>query len=117
MIEVRGLTETLAGLAKRDRDVLEATKLGLVHAAAVVQQAWIDNIIGDDLVLTGHYRDSIKVYPDGLQTIVRTDDTPYAGYLEFGTSRQAAHYPATRAADEHHDEVVSATGEEVRKAL
>jgi len=117
VIRLEGLTGVLESLAKHEEKVVGAGVAGVTLAAERVQEAWINNIIGDDLVLTGHYRDSIKVHPDGLEAIVRSDDTPYADILEFGDSRQAAHYPATRAADESHEEIINAVAETVGKVL
>ncbi len=113
---VLGLNETLANIARKAAQIEEASHTGLAAAAGVVQEAWINNIIGDDLILTGHYRDSVKVHPDELGATVNTD-APYAGFLEFGTSRQAAHYPATRAADESHAAVLDEVHDHVAKTL
>ena len=44
-------------------------------------------------------------------------DVPYSPILEHGDSRQAGHYVATRAAEEHNDEVVTAVGEPIERVL
>lgn len=115
MIQVHGLAGVLAGFAAAKTGIEAASEVGLAEAAGRVQVAWINNIIGDDLVLTGHYRDSVKVNEEGPAAV--TTDAPYARFLEFGTSRQAPHYPATRAADENHAAVLDAVQGHVREAL
>jgi HK97 gp10 family phage protein len=115
-VTVIGLPSLLASLAKRETEIVAASKEGLAAAAGVVQERWINNIVGDDLVLTGHYRDSVKVHPDEQGATVDTD-APYASFLEYGTSRQEAHYPATRAADESHAAVLDEVHDHVAKTL
>lgn len=39
----------------------------------------------------------------------------YAKYVEFGTSKQSAQYPLTRAAEEHVDEYVKIIEREIKK--
>jgi hypothetical protein len=115
-VTVLGLPELLVNLSKAEVEIVEASKLGLLAAAEEVRKEWVANIEANDLILTGHYRDSVKVDTDG-ETIAVVSDVPYSGILEFGDSRQEAHFPATRAADENHDSVLGAVHEKVEKAL
>jgi len=115
-VTVLGLTELLANLERHREGISEASKSGLMEAADRIKDAWVNNIIADDLILTGHYRDSVRVTSDG-EVVGVVSDVAYGGILEYGDSRQAAHYPATRAADEHHEEVLDAVHEHVGRAL
>ncbi len=111
---VIGLPLVLAGLSRAVEDIIASEDEAMLEGGIAVRDAWVDNIESDGLVLTGRYRDSIRVVPgdDGEAGVV--SDVEYAGILEFGTSRQAANYPATRAAEEHDDEVLSAVEEKLR---
>jgi len=116
VIEVRGLAEVLAGLAARAEQVAVASHEGLRAGAETVREAWVANIEADDLILTGRYRDSVHVEVDGEEVKV-VSDVPYSPILEHGDSRQAGHYVATRAAEEHHDEVLDAVGKPIVEVL
>jgi hypothetical protein len=115
-VTVLGLPSLLASLTKRSTEITEASKVGLVEGAERVKEAWVANIVADDLVLTGHYRDSVHVETDG-EIAAAVSDVAYGGILEYGDSRQVAHFPATRAAEEHHADVLDAVGDKVGKAL
>jgi hypothetical protein len=115
-VTVLGLPSLLASLTKREAEIEEASKVGLVEGAERVKEAWVANIVSDDLILTGHYRDSVHVETDG-EIAAAVSDVAYGGILEYGDSRQVAHFPATRAAEEHHAEVLDAVGDKVGKAL
>jgi hypothetical protein len=115
-VTVLGLNATLANLARKGAQIEGASKVGLVEGAERVREAWVANIVADDLVLTGHYRDSVHVETDG-EIAAAVSDVAYGGILEYGDSRQVAHFPATRAAEEHHAEVLDAVGDKVGKAL
>ena len=116
MIRLDGLSGVLESLAKHETSLVAAGAAGVAVAAEQVKNAWVTNIIQDDLVLTGHYRDSVHIVDEGLEANV-VSEVPYARILEFGDSRQAAHYPATRAADESHEHVIDAVAETVGKTL
>jgi hypothetical protein len=115
-VTVLGLPSLLASLTKRYTEIEAASKEGLMAGAEQVKEAWVANIVADDLVLTGHYRDSVHVETDGEVTAA-VSDVAYGGVLEYGDSRQAAHFPATRAAEEHHADVLDAVHDKVSKAL
>jgi hypothetical protein len=115
-VTVLGLPSLLASLTKRSTEITEASKAGLVEGAERVKEAWVANIVADDLVLTGHYRDSVHVETDG-EIAAAVSDVAYGGILEYGDSRQVAHFPATRAAEEHHADVLDAVHDRVGKAL
>ena len=116
MIDVRGLAETLAGFGAAAKEIEVATHEGQLAGAEKVREAWVANIESEDLILTGRYRDSVHVEVDGEEVKV-ISDVPYSPILEHGDSRQAGHYVATRAAEEHDDEVTEAVGEPLERAL
>lgn len=116
MIEVRGLAGALAGFGAAAKEIEVATHEGQMAGAEKVREAWVANIEADDLILTGRYRDSVHVEVDGEEVKV-VSDVPYSPILEHGDSRQAGHYVATRAAEEHNDEVVTAVGEPIERVL
>jgi phage gpG-like protein len=113
---VLGLSETLANLARIAGELEAEEPLALEAGAEVVRDAWVHNIESDGLVLTGRYRDSVTVVGDGESAGVVTD-VDYAGILEFGDSRQAAHFVAQRAADEHQDEVMQRVGDRLGQVM
>jgi hypothetical protein len=115
-VTVKGLPELLVNLGKAETEIVEASRVGLLAAAEEVKKAWVDNIVADDLVLTGHYRDSVHVESDG-EIVAAVSDVYYGGILEYGDSRQEAHFPATRAAEENHETVLGAVHEKVEKTL
>lgn len=115
-MSVLGLAEVLGNLNRHAAELLAEQPHALAEGGEVVRAAWVANIEGEGLVDTGAYRDSVRVATDGEQAGVVTD-IDYATILEFGDSRQAAHYPATRAADERHDEVLDAVADKLRGAL
>ena len=116
MIRLEGLLGVVESLAKHEIKLEAAGAAGMAVAAEQVKNAWVTNIIEDELVLTGRYRDSVHIVDEGLEAHV-VSEVPYAPILEFGDSRQAAHYPATRAADESHEHVIDAVAESVGKVL
>jgi hypothetical protein len=116
-VTVVNLPEVLAGLARAGVEIEAATPGALAQGAEIVRAAWVDNITGQNLILTGTYRDSVHVVPaDEGGYAVRTD-VPYAGILEFGNSRQAGHFVASAAADENHEDVVNAAAERLREVI
>lgn len=115
-IVVIGLPTVLAGFARKEAEIAAGMEDALEAGARVVRDAWVQGIETDDLILTGDYRDSIRVQRDEGEVAV-TSDVPYAPFLEFGTSRQAAHPVAQRAADEHHDAVLDAEAGKLREVI
>lgn len=116
-IEVVGLTPLLANLARKQAEITAATDGTLTAGAQVVRDAWVNNIELEPLVLTGAYRDSITVEHGTEGEVGVTSDVPYAGILEFGDSRQAAHPVAQRAADENHEAVIEAEASHLRGVI
>lgn len=107
-----GLAALLANLNRIAAEIVAVEGEGLAEAAETIRAAWVSNIESEGLILTGHYRDSIRVEPDGHFTAVYTD-VEYAGILEHGDSRQAAHPVAERAFDEHHDAALDTIGRRI----
>jgi hypothetical protein len=59
-------------------------------------------ILKQNIWRTGHFYESVTAFmeADTLDFGVRTDNCPYAGYIEFGTVKMAARYPFTLASEE-----------------
>lgn len=114
---VLGLTGTLAGLARAVEDIMASEGEALEEGALVVRDAWVANIESDGLVLTGAYRDSIRAVRGDAGEAGVVSDVEYAGILEFGDSRQVAHFPATRASEEHAEDVLDRVGEKLRGVI
>ena len=113
-----GLEALLANMARLGAQIEgPATAEGLMDAATAIKDAWVGDIEGDDLILTGHYRDSVTIHEHGPDLVSISSDVPYARFLEFGTSRQAAHYVATRSVDENHDAAVDAVRKRIEVVL
>jgi len=116
VIRLEGLGGVLESLAKHETKLAAAGAAGVAVAAEHVRERWVTNIIDDGLVLTGRYRDSVRVVDDGLEAQV-VSEVPYAPILEFGDSRQEGHFPATKAADESHEGITDAMAETIGRAL
>jgi HK97 gp10 family phage protein len=113
---ISGLPELLANLARKGAEIEAASAEGLIVAGEEIRHAWVENIESEGLVLTGAYRDSVRVTADGDEAAV-VSDVHYAGILEFGDSRQAAHPVAERAFDEHHDDATDAVGHRIEAVI
>lgn len=113
---VLGTDLVTAALARIGIEVDVALTQSLEEGAQVLRDAWVDNITGEGLVLTGNYRDSVHVVKDGEEVAVTTD-VPYAAILEYGDSRQAAHPVAERAFDEHHEQATKIVGQRVEEVV
>jgi hypothetical protein len=59
-------------------------------------------ILKQSIWRTGRFYESVTAFMDAdtLDFGVRTDNCPYAGYIEFGTVKMAARYPFTLASEE-----------------
>ena len=78
---VLGLPVVLANINRIAGQILDAEGDGLADAGERVRQAWVDNIESEGLVLTGHYRDSIRVEMDDGTAAVLTD-------VEYASAKQ-----------------------------
>lgn len=116
-IEVIGLSALLAGFGRKETEITVGMDGALEAGAEVIRAAWVNNIEADGLVLTGAYRDSVRVERSGEGEVAVRSDVPYGPILEFGDSRQAAHPVAQRAADEHHDAVLDAEANRMREVI
>jgi len=116
-VTVLGLPLVLANLNRIAVEITEvAEPAGLAAGAERIRDAWVANIESEGLVLTGHYRDSVRVVSEESVTAVVTD-VDYARFLEFGTSYIEAHPVAERAFDEHADAALDAIADNVRRVL
>lgn len=113
---VHGLEDLLKGLGRVELEVDVAEPIMLEHAGEKIRDAWVQGIEAEGLVKTGRYRDSIQVDVHGADGTVGTD-VPYAGILEYGDSRQAAHPVAQRALDERHGEAFAAAADVMREVF
>lgn len=113
---VLNLPEVLAGLAGAGAAITAEIPDALDQSAAVVVEAWAQNISGEGLVLSGNYRDSVHAERDELGVRVLTD-VSYAGILEYGNSRQAGHHVAERAFDERHDAMLDAAADRLAPVI
>jgi HK97 gp10 family phage protein len=114
---VIGLEAVLANLARKGAEIVAAEDEALVEAGEEIRRAWVENIESEGLVLTGAYRDSVRVEVEGAHEAAVLSDVHYAGILEFGDSRQAAHPVAERAFDEHHDDAVETMGHRIEAVV
>lgn len=113
---VHGLETLLKNFGKVEIASDLAEPVMLEHAGEKVRDAWVQGIESEGLVKTGRYRDSIQVDVQGGDGTVGTD-VPYAGILEYGDSRQAAHPVAQRALDEQGHEAIDAAAGVIREVL
>jgi HK97 gp10 family phage protein len=114
---VIGLEAVLANLARKGAEIEAVESEGLAQAAEEIKRAWVANIESEGLVLTGTYRDSVHVEVEGPHEAAVLSDVHYAGILEFGDSRQAAHPVAERAFDEHHGDAVESMGHRIETVV
>lgn len=113
---VHGLEGLLKNLGRIELEADLAEPIALEHAGEKVRDAWVQGIESEGLVKTGRYRDSIQVDVQGSDGTVGTD-VPYAGILEYGDSRQAAHPVAQRALDEQGGEAIAAAADVLREVF
>ncbi|CAK0763453.1 hypothetical protein CCP3SC1AL1_320014 [Gammaproteobacteria bacterium] len=84
------------------RQTMDSVLIPFVGKLATVARDFTKaEILEQNIWRTGHFYESVTAFMDAatLDFGVRTDNCPYAGYIEFGTSRMAARYPFTIAAD------------------
>jgi HK97 gp10 family phage protein len=84
VIRVLGVERALRGLAKFGEDAVKHVEKMLAAAAVECMERARENAP----VRTGRLRESITVSRHGKLAYVVEASAPYAGYVEFGTSRQ-----------------------------
>jgi phage gpG-like protein len=115
-VTVLGLPAVLANLNRIAGQIVDAEGDGLEDAGERIRRAWVDNIESEGLVLTGDYRDSIRVEMDDGNAVVYTD-LDYPGVLEFGDSRIPSHPVAERAFDEHGESAIGLVGNAIARVI
>lgn len=90
-MRVLGVPQLLGRFAKTAIAAQAATKVGQAEVAQEVEEGAKQRVP----VVTGTLQDSIHAEADRVAV-----DAPYASYVEFGTSRQAAEAYLRPAADE-----------------
>ena len=109
-MSVKGMAETIAGLRRRMDAIPKAAKLACLRQAAKIAETAMSTVP----VVTGTLQASIGVVDldDGAKVVVTA---PYAGYVEFGTSRMMGRAFLGKAVAAHagelEDEFWQALGE------
>ena len=91
-VQVFGIASTMARLKAANISVSKGADFGVVRAGTFVEEEVKDSVMGDRAepksVDTGHFVEDVKFDKMGKAAgQVHAPTTPYADFLEFGTSR------------------------------
>ncbi|MHA1868748.1 MAG: HK97-gp10 family putative phage morphogenesis protein [Candidatus Heimdallarchaeaceae archaeon] len=118
-VQLLGVGEVMRRLRMAGKEIESSAEVGIVKAGAFVEEEVKESVMGNRAeprsVDTGHFVNDIKAEKIGKEQMkIHAPNTPYAKFLEYGTSKMVARSHFRNTKIRNQKKVKDIVGKEIK---